>query len=131
MPYVAEILDFFRDKKLKLAIVTSSPRKDVEAVLEKNGLGKYFQLIITRSDVIKSKPVPESYTMCREQLGLSVDECLAFEDTSTGVKSAKAAGLTCYAIQSNNEEHARLDLADKLFLNFEDTKNYMVENNII
>ena len=46
MPFVSETLDFFEGKQLILALVTSSPRKDVEAIFNRNGLGKYFKLII-------------------------------------------------------------------------------------
>src|SRR5260221_1562851 len=51
MPFVLDTIKFFYDKGLILAIVTSSPRKDVDAIFERNGLGKYFKLIITRSEV--------------------------------------------------------------------------------
>lgn len=131
MPYAADVLEYFYDKNLTLALVTSSPRKDVEAIFERNGLKKYFKLIITRSEVTKSKPDPESYNVCREQLGFSHEDCIVFEDTINGIKSAKAAGLTCFAIQSNTEEHDKLVLADKLFLDFNMAKNYLIENNLI
>jgi beta-phosphoglucomutase len=126
MPFVLDTIKFFCDKGLILAIVTSSPRKDVEAIFNRNGLGKYFKLIITRSEVLKSKPDPESYNVCREQLGLAIDECLVFEDTINGVKSAKAANLICYAVQNNEGEHHNLAIADKLFLNFDEVKKYLV-----
>jgi beta-phosphoglucomutase len=61
MPHVADVLEYFHQKNLILALVTSSPRQDVEAVFERNGLGRYFKLIITRTEVAKSKPDPESY----------------------------------------------------------------------
>jgi len=131
MPYVADVLDFFVNKNLTLALVTSSPRKDVEAIFERNGLGKYFKLIITRSEVTKSKPDPESYNTCIQKLGITKNQAIVFEDTINGVRSAKAAGLTCYAIQQNTDEHLNLSVADKLFLDFKEAKNYLVENNII
>jgi HAD superfamily hydrolase (TIGR01509 family) len=126
MPYVTEVLDFFESKSLTMALVTSSPRKDVDAIFERNGLGKYFKLIITRSEVTKSKPDPESYNVCVEKLGLAKDGCLAFEDTINGLKSAKAAGLTCIVIQSNTEAHPNLKIADQLFLDFREAKDYLV-----
>jgi beta-phosphoglucomutase len=126
MPYVTEVLNFFRAKGLTMALVTSSPRKDVDAIFKRNGLGKYFKLIITRSEVTKSKPDPESYNVCVEKLGLAKEECIAFEDTINGLKSAKAAGLTCFVIQSNTEEHPNLSIADRLFLDFREVKNYLV-----
>jgi len=131
MPHVAEILELFKSKGLTMALVTSSPRQDVDAIVEKNGLGKYFKLIITRSDVKVSKPDPESYNVCREQLGLQADDCLVFEDTINGLRAAKAAGLTCYAVQSNTAEHEKLAIADKIFLNFIEVEKYMVDNKLI
>ena len=79
----------------------------------------------------KSKPDPESYNICVEKLGLSKDECLVFEDTLNGVKSAMAAGITCYAIQNNVRAHQKLKIADQLFLNFSHVKSYILENEII
>ena len=131
MPYVAEVLDFFESKGLILALVTSSPRKDVKAIFKRNGMGKYFKLIITRSEVTKSKPDPESYNLCVEKLGIAKDECVVFEDTINGLKSAKAAGLTCVAIQSNLNEHPKLAVADVLFVDFSEAKQYMVDNNLV
>jgi HAD superfamily hydrolase (TIGR01509 family) len=131
MPYVADVLEYFHQKNLTLALVTSSPRQDVEAVFERNGLGKYFKLIITRTEVTKSKPDPESYLVCVEKLGLNKEECLVFEDTINGIKSAKAAGLTCFAIQNNIDEHHKLTIADKLFLDFSEVKDYLVKNRLI
>lgn len=131
MPYVEDVLDFFTAKGLQLALVTSSPRKDVEAIFARNGLGRYFKLIITRSEVTKSKPDPESYNVCVEKLGLLKEECIVFEDTINGVRSAKAAGITCFAIQSNKEEHLKLTIADKLFLDLNEARNYLIESGLV
>ncbi|MBB6128134.1 HAD family hydrolase [Mucilaginibacter lappiensis] len=131
MPHVAEVLEYFKSKNLTLALVTSSPRQDVDAVFERNGLGRYFKLIITRTEVTKSKPDPESYLVCVEKLGVLKKECLVFEDTINGVKSAKAAGLICFAIQSNTDEHHKLTIADKLFLDFKAAKDHLIEQGFI
>jgi len=130
MPFVLEFIEFFHAKGLTLAIVTSSPHKDVEAIFERNGLAKYFDLIITRTEVSKSKPDPESYNLCVEKLNVLKSDCLVFEDTINGVKSAVAAGITCFAIQSDVHSHENLKLADQLFLNLALAKDYILENNL-
>ncbi|QPH41584.1 HAD family hydrolase [Pedobacter endophyticus] len=131
MPFALDFVQYFYEKGLTLAVVTASPRVDVEAVFERNGLAKYFKLFVTRTDVTVSKPDPESYNICVKMLGLAKDECIVFEDTVNGVKSALAAGITCYAIQNNVRAHQKLKIADQLFLNFEHAKTYMLENEII
>lgn len=127
MPYVQETLEFFAEKDLTLALVTSSPRPDVETVFQKSGLKHFFKLSITRSDVTNSKPHPESYNVCRDQLGLEKEECLVFEDTLNGTKAAKAAGLVCFAIQSNTDEYEKLAIADKIFSDFKEAKDYLLQ----
>ena len=128
MPFAREFIEFFYDKGLIMTIVTSSPRQDVEAIFGRNGLRKYFSLIITRSEVIKSKPDPESYNVCCEKLNISKENCIVFEDTINGVKSAIAAGITCFAIQSNTGEHERLNIADQLFLNLSEAKDHILSS---
>jgi len=131
MPFALEFVQFAYEKGLTLAVVTASPKIDVEAVFERNGLAKYFSLFITRTDVSKSKPDPESYNLCLERLGVQKDECIVFEDTLNGVKSAMAAGLTCYAIQSNVRAHQKLKVADELFLSFANAKEFMLQKELI
>jgi beta-phosphoglucomutase len=126
MPFALETLEFFKEKGYTLALVTGSPRQDVEAIFDKNGLRHFFKSIITRSEVTNSKPHPESYELCCRELGVLVDDCIAFEDTSNGVKSAKAAGLVCYAIQNSTAEHHKLEAADKIFLNFNEAREYLI-----
>lgn len=131
MPHALAFVQFAYEKGLTLAVVTASPKMDVEAVFERNGLAKYFSLFITRTDVSKSKPDPESYNLCVERLGVQKDQCIVFEDTLNGVKSAVAAGLTCYAIQSNVRAHQKLKVADELFLSFANAKEFMLQKELI
>lgn len=129
MPHVLDFINYFHQKGITLAIVTSSPRPDVEATFKRNGLRRYFDLIITRSDVQNSKPHPESYMACYGKLGIPKENCLAFEDTINGAKSAVAAGVECFAIQSNVHEHNRLLMvADQLFSSFEEAKTFICEH---
>ncbi|MFD2284637.1 HAD-IA family hydrolase [Pedobacter petrophilus] len=131
MPHALDFVRYFYEKGLTLAVVTASPRADVEAVFNRNGLAKYFTLFVTRTDVSKSKPDPESYNICVEKLGFRKEECLVFEDTINGVKSAMAAGITCYAIQSNVRAHLKLKIADELFLSFANAKEFMLNKQLI
>ncbi len=131
MHYAAEMLAFFEERRIPMAIVTSSSRSDVEAIFQRNGLGHYFKLMITKDEVSAPKPDPEGYNRCCEQLGRAKHECLVFEDSRTGLRAAKAAGLTCYAIQNNSAEHEQLQAADKLFRSLQDAKHYLLTHQLI
>ena len=131
MPYVEETLDFFLTKGIAMALVTASKRADVDEVFRKNGLNKYFKLLITRSDVTKSKPDPESYNLAVKGIGFRKSECLVFEDTVNGLLAAKNAELTCFAIQGDRETHVKLASADRIFTNFGQARTYITENELI
>jgi beta-phosphoglucomutase len=128
MPFVLETIQFYKSNGLKLAVVTASPRPDVEVIFQRNGLGDYFDLMITRTEVAVSKPDPECYLLCCERLGIQKDECVVFEDTLNGLKAAKAAGLTCYVIQQDESQHVKLNMADKIFLNLRTAKEDVILN---
>ena len=131
MPYAAEALAYFKRKGLKIALVTASPRDNVKIIFERNGLGHYFDEMVTRSDVELSKPDPESYSKAVALLGVEKDACLAFEDTLNGLRAAKGAGLTCYAIQHDETQHSILSIADKIFLSLDAAIKDLEDNALV
>lgn len=131
MPYVEETMDFFLTKGIPMALVTASKRADVDELFRKNGLGKYFTQLVTRSDVTKSKPDPESYNLAVQKIGVPKNECLVFEDTVNGLLAAKNADLTCFAIQGDEESHEKLVHADRIFKDFRAATAYITANELI
>jgi HAD superfamily hydrolase (TIGR01509 family) len=61
-------------------------------------LTEVFAVIVTSDDVAESKPAPDIYLLVCERLGLAPEQVLALEDSSAGVASAKAAGLSVIAV---------------------------------
>ena len=95
-PGVARLLSEAHDAGLTLAIATTTSRANVVALLEhalpRGALG-WFTVIGAAEDAPRKKPDPQVYTIVLERLALSPDECLAFEDSEAGLRSALAAGL--------------------------------------
>ena len=131
MPYVKDTLDFFLSTGVKMALVTASKRPDVDEMFLKNGLAQYFSFLVTRSDVVNSKPDPESYNLAVSKFGFKKSDCLVFEDTLNGLRAAKGADLTCFAIQGNSEDHAKLAAADKIFTDMQQAKDFLVAHDLI
>ncbi len=106
LPGFWELTDHARRRGLKQAVVSSSVRPQVEAPLrrlfaqrrEERDPLRYFDAIVSGDDVAFAKPAPDIYLRARDLLGLAGDECLAFEDTPAGVKSAAFAGVIVYAV---------------------------------
>lgn len=111
--FYPEILKVIFDLKsfAKLGIVTSSTRAELFAALENNKFISAFDVFITAEDIIKGKPNPEGYLKGVKTLGLLSDRIVAIEDSSSGVRAAKSAGIKCIAVLHTSAQE-ELTLAD-------------------
>lgn len=99
MPHALETITFFYEKRVPLALVTSSSGEEVAVILQKLGLQGFFRHIITRDDVTNVKPHPEPYEQAVKRMGVDKKDCIVIEDTLSGIHSATAAGITSLAVQ--------------------------------
>ncbi len=123
-----ETLDFFAQKSITLALVTGSDREMVTIIFNKTDLSNYFKTTVTATDVTETKPHPESYLQAMQNLGLKPENCIAIEDTLSGLTAAKDAGLTCLVVQHDVSLHSQLQSADAIFEKLEEAKEYILEN---
>jgi len=96
-PGARELLRELRRNNVPCALVTMSWRRFAEAVVAALPDGS-FDLLVTGDEVAHGKPHPEPYSKAAAALGLAAKDCIALEDSPTGIKSAVAAGCTVYAI---------------------------------
>ncbi len=115
MPAVQETLAHFSRCGLKLGIVTGATRKNVDVILGVNSLDEYFSVIVSGEDISRNKPAPDCYLLAMEMLGVSKNECLAFEDTELGVRAAVSAGITCLAVPTAMSSHHDFSNAAGIF----------------
>ncbi|MDR3107154.1 MAG: HAD family phosphatase [Bifidobacteriaceae bacterium] len=95
-PGVREALAECGRAGLACALVSMSWRRFTTAVADL--LPGAFAAIVSGDDVTRGKPDPEAYLLGAARLGLRPDECVAVEDSPTGVASALAAGLPTVAV---------------------------------
>jgi len=98
MPGARELLNEVAEAGVPYALVTSSERPVMEAVLDQ--LDVRFPVIVCGDDVSNSKPDPEPYLMAAAKLGADPRHCVAIEDSPNGVASAEAAGCLMIAVPS-------------------------------
>lgn len=97
---------------LKLAVVSGAIRSEVELVLNRANIAKYFTVIVAGDEITSSKPEPDSYLLAVERLnqqysGLNLQpgECLAIEDTLAGIQAAKRAGIGVVGVANTYPFH--------------------------
>jgi len=93
---VKNSLDTLRARGYLLAIGSSSA--NAKFILERVGLGDYFDAISDGTNISNSKPHPEVFIMAADMLGLKPGECLVVEDAKAGIDAAIAGGFPSAAI---------------------------------
>jgi HAD superfamily hydrolase (TIGR01509 family) len=81
-----------------LGVASSSNRPLIDAVLELSGLGRFFRATVSSEEVARGKPAPDVYLEAARRLGVPAERCAAIEDSHSGIRSAKAAGMRVVAI---------------------------------
>jgi len=101
VPKISDTLERL-SKKAKLALTTMRyvPKEKVSKELEKFGLARYFQYIVTALDTHDPKPSPEALIRCAKQFDIQMCECVVVGDSVVDIKAGKNAGAKTVAVLS-------------------------------
>ncbi len=98
MPGALDALDFFVSRSIPTAIASASPMSLIEVVLNRLGIRDALTLWHSATLEARNKPAPDVYLGTARKLGVLAANCLAFEDSGNGLKSAYAAGMRTVAV---------------------------------
>lgn len=88
-----------------LALVSSAAyRKLIVSLKAAEIMPECFSVLLSGSDVTEKKPSPQPYLMAAKNLKANPKDCIVIEDAVSGVKSAKAAGMSCFAVTTSFTE---------------------------
>ncbi|GIW86502.1 MAG: haloacid dehalogenase [Isosphaeraceae bacterium] len=96
-PGVNALIETARQAGVRLGVVSTSWRINIETALRVLGISDAFELIIAKEDA-PPKPDPAGYRLALERLQLAPEVCLAVEDSPVGLAAARAAGLRVLAV---------------------------------
>lgn len=109
-----------KDKDYKMAVASSSPKKEIIRNLEELEVINYFDYLISGEEVENSKPAPDIFLQAADLLELHPSECVVIEDTRNGVKAAKAAGMYCIGFKNPDYPEQDLSLTDQIVTNLKE-----------
>ncbi len=95
-----------------VCIVSGASRRDIEHSAKIMGAEEVLSFYLGSEDYIHGKPSPDCFLLAAEKLGLKPSECLVFEDSTAGVKAAKAAGMFCVALARKHCPRQNVENAD-------------------
>jgi len=93
---------------IPVGVCSSSTRGHVDRVLARAGVDRVVATIVAAEDVDVHKPDPEPYLLACDRLGVTPAAAAAVEDTTIGLRSARAAGMRTIAVLRH---HSAPDLA--------------------
>ena len=120
MAGLVDLLDRLRDHGICTAVATSGRQFRMSHVLDHFNIRRKFDAVFCNDDIQNPKPDPEIYLLAVAKLDCSVSECLVIEDSSNGIRSARAAGMTCFAHTRNGSNWENLDDANARFDSFDE-----------
>jgi HAD superfamily hydrolase (TIGR01509 family) len=88
-----ELAEYLKVRNKKLVLVTNSDSFVTNGILDKLGIKKYFDLILTLDDIDFPKPAPHIYQLALLKLKIPKEKVLVFEDSPNGSKASSGAGL--------------------------------------
>ncbi len=84
-------------RRWPLGLASSSNREIIDLALDLAAIGDAFAVTISSEEVDRGKPAPDVYLAAAGRLGYNPRRCVAIEDSSNGLRSAVAAGMTVIA----------------------------------
>ena len=91
-PGIYQLMEYLKRNGIASAITSSSPIERIQNHLSRHGLADAFDKLCSGHDVPRGKPEPDIYLHGAASLGLDPKNCLALEDSATGILSAYRAG---------------------------------------
>jgi beta-phosphoglucomutase len=95
--------------EISIALATAADQGNIDFTLDALGIRKYFTAITGSEEVTFGKPHPDVYLKSAAKLQLVPGQCVAFEDTPSGIRSAQAAGMGVIGLATT---HTKQELQD-------------------
>ncbi|MCC6729454.1 MAG: HAD family phosphatase [Chthonomonadales bacterium] len=113
LPGAIDLLRSLKESGFRLALGSSTPRSNVDVILETLGVACLFDGTVTADDVTHGKPNPEVFLTAAARVAVPPERCVVVEDAVVGVEAARAAGMRCLAVTTTHPAE-RLAAADRI-----------------
>lgn len=121
LPGAADLVRRLQREGVPMAIVSSTPRANIDLILGILGLGGAFSAIVGAEDAGRGKPDPEGFLVAAGRLGVAPADCVVLEDAPEGIEGAKAAGMRCVGVATTRPPE-RLRQADLVVESLDDPR---------
>ena len=124
---VRTLIEDLHQNGIQLILASSASKVTIDRVFNRFGLHDFFTHIVSGEDFPKSKPHPAIFEHAASLSIASKENCIVIEDSTNGVKAAKAAGIYCVGYESEHSKDQNLDEADKVITHFKELNADLVK----
>lgn len=100
---VPDLIKNLKENGFLLAVGSSTPRKNIDFIIEQLHLADVFDAEVSSEDVTRGKPAPDTFLKAAEKLDVPTRRCAVVEDAVAGIQSAKAAGMAVVAVTTTRK----------------------------
>jgi HAD superfamily hydrolase (TIGR01509 family) len=111
------LLQSLQQAGIPMGVATSTTKDNIAFTMDKLHLRPYFTVVIDVTMISKGKPDPEIYETAARRLKARPEDCVVFEDSLNGIKSAKSAHMKVIAVTTSHSP-GELHMADKVIDDF-------------
>jgi beta-phosphoglucomutase len=115
---VENLIKDLHQNEVQMILASSASKVTIERVFKRFGLHQYFTHIVSGEDFPKSKPHPAIFEYAASLSIAPKGSCIVIEDSTNGVKAAKAAGIYCVGYNSVHSKLQDLSEADIVINHF-------------
>ncbi|MGB2957871.1 MAG: HAD family hydrolase [Bacteroidota bacterium] len=90
---VREMLTYLKGRGVRLAVFTGKGRRTTTITLEALELSRYFDIIVSGTDVVQHKPHPEGICRVLDRFNVRAEETIMVGDSLSDIKASRAAGV--------------------------------------
>lgn len=117
---VRTLIEDLHQKGIQLILASSASKVTIDRVFTRFGLHDFFTHIVSGEDFPKSKPHPAIFEHAASLSTAPKENCIVIEDSTNGVRAAKAAGIYCVGYVSEHSKDQHLDEADLVINHFKE-----------
>lgn len=122
LPGVVALLDALDARGIRRAVVTSTPRENLDMILGAIGIAGRFDALVSAEDTTHGKPHPEGFLLGATRLGVPPERCTVIEDAPHGLEAARAAGIRAIAVTTTHPASELQPLAELVLESLEDAR---------
>lgn len=125
---VEDLIKDLHANGMQLVLASSSAKVTIHRIFDRFALHQYFTHIVSGEDFPKSKPHPAIFQHAAMLAQTPLENCIVIEDSTNGIKAAKAAGIYCVGYKSFHSKMQDYSLADKVISNFNELDYQKIKN---